>query len=310
MIGDTAARIAIMGYSSLDHAMQLESFNGIDATSIVRGRLSSTWPAIGGIAHIARAAARVAGADVTAVSWVGNDSFGDLWTSAVSDSGASIAGVRRDGLRSPSSYLAYIDGGGTICLFDPADCHDGGLSEEQTRLLLEAEWCLVTVGPAAATRELLSILPAGAKLVWAVKQDRDAFPPDLASDLLARADVVSFSAGERSFVTFDGRGPEEYCRPGTLVVETRGSQGVTFSFASPDGPLRTGIVATEALDGADTTGAGDTFVGTLVAALASANGGRDDGDVTPEIGRAVSACTNLIRSRIPAASRSSAASHS
>ena len=76
----------------------------------------------------------------------------------------------------------------------------GRVSNESQRVLLgEAEAICVTVGPTKATWETLRLARPDAALVWAVKADPRAVPPDLAAALAARADVVIFSRGEAEF---------------------------------------------------------------------------------------------------------------
>lgn len=292
----SSARVAVVGYASLDHAMRLAQFRGVDATSLVTDRLSSRWPAAGGIAYLAAAVRTAAPATVTdAVSWVGPDPFAASWLGALAEHGVGTEGVRRSGSRTPSSYLYYLPDGGTICVFDPADCHDApALDTAQRGVLAAADWVLLTVGPADATRALLDALPDSTRLAWAVKQDRDAFGPDLVDRLLRRADVISHSTGEREFLT-DGdgaRGPERRCRPGALVLQTRGGDGVTY--------WRDGVRADTAgrrLDAGDTTGAGDTFIGSLVG-LVAAGGVPDDAEALhAAVARAGAAATDFIARR-------------
>ncbi|MEN1975994.1 carbohydrate kinase family protein [Cellulomonas olei] len=286
--------VAVLGYASLDHAMQLAAFHGPDATSVVTGRLSDEWPRPGGIAHHVRAL-RAAGADeVLPVSWVGPDAGGDAWTAALVAAGAATAGVRVCGTRTPSSYLMYAGDGGAVCVFDPADCHGdaGALTPAQQDAVRSAGWCLLAVAPQQATRDALALLPDGARLVWAVKHDAQAYPPDLVEALLARADVVSLSAGERPFLDRPGRTLEERVRPGTLVVETRGAAGVHARLGgeADDVPV-TPVTAV------DTTGAGDTFVGTLVAGLLALPARLSLATARPALVAAAAAATDLIASR-------------
>jgi ribokinase len=275
-------RVVVVGYASLDHALQLGEFHGPDATSLVTGRLSAEWPRAGGVAHHVRAL-RAARPDVTvrAVSWVGPDDGGAGWRRAVRATGADDAGVHVTGTRTPSAYLMYVADGGTVCVFDPADCHPqgGGLTAEQRAVVAGADWCLLAVAPQRATHEVLDALPATARLVWAVKHDDDAYPPDLVELLLARAEVVSLSAGERAFLSPSGTGtagpdPDGPAGPadltglaeragaGTLLVETRGAAGVHARLGTG-----TREVAVTPVHAVDTTGAGDTFVAALTAGL-------------------------------------------
>ncbi|BDZ45280.1 PfkB family carbohydrate kinase [Naasia aerilata] len=146
---------------------------------------------------------------------------------------------------------------------------------------------------------ILDALRADATLIWAVKHDDDAYSPALLRRLLERSDLVSFSEGERSYVTLEGVAPELLVRTGTLVVETHGARGVTWAFGSPDGPHRSGAVAAQAVETSDTTGAGDTFIGTLAGEAARAGGISRLGDeqLAALMTFASNAAAELLRSR-------------
>ena len=103
------------------------------------------------------------------------------------------------------------------------------------------------------------------RLVWAVKADADAFPPDVRMALAARADVIVHSRSEHVFIAAALAASPG--RPGRIMVETRGAEGVALKF---DG--RTELVPARHLAAPDPTGAGDTLVGGLLAALVAAPG--------------------------------------
>lgn len=261
----TSGPIAIAGYASLDYAMNLAPFRGVDATTIVRSR-AEVWPRVGGIAHVTSAIAKASHAPVMAISWIGPDAGGDLWRDEVAATGVHVSGVIVDGTRSPTSHLFYPDDGGTICIFDPADCHPSVLPEAQADDVRAADWLILTVGPEAPTRSILDTLKPSTKLVWVVKHDSSSVPADLRARILRRADVITLSENERDFV-------QEYLgelRAGSFVIETCGSRGARVFYSGADGLLEQGAASAAAVHDVDTTGAGDTFTGTLVAALAEA----------------------------------------
>lgn len=256
-------RIAVIGYASLDSTVRSPRFQGLDATSIVGPKLADGDA--GGIVHITRAVRR-AGAEAVAISWVGSDANGARWRAELRTDGASDIGVAASGTRTPTSTLVHFEAGGTICLFDPGDCHANDLTAEQTALIRNADWCLLTVAPRHIVEQVLDAVPATARLAWAVKSDASAFPPRLVERLLGRAELVSFSSGEIPFLGMDGVRPESRVRPGTLIVETRGARGVDYAVAGE--PALAGSVEVVPVAAADATGAGDTFIGTLTARLA------------------------------------------
>lgn len=290
--------IVVSGYASVDYALRLAPFEGPNATTVVRSR-AEVWPRYGGIAHVTRAVARAAGpgARVTAISWVGPDPEGAAWSASVRAGGALTDGVTVLGSRSPSSHLLYPEGSGTICLFDPADCHPERLSPAQRAAAAAADVAVVTVGPAAATRELVDALRSDTALFWIVKHDPSSLPDGLAARLAERARLVTLSHEESGYLDTIARA----ARPGAYVARTRGSDGAELLRLGDGGRFETvGTVPTEAVRGIDTTGAGDTFAGVLAVRLAAA------GDPSPQqmlgfVGEAASAATAMLTARADAA---------
>lgn len=285
--------LVTVGYASLDRSGLIAHFQGVDATSIVLRSPHAGVPGVGGVAHIARAAA-VAGAGTAVVSWVGPDEDGRRWTDALSDDGCLIEGVAVGGIRSPGSTMIDVASGGTICLFDPGDCHPDVLTDAQRRVLADAAVVVLTVAPAPLTAAVLDALPETALLVWAVKHDDAVYDAELRARVLRRADVVSHSRGENDWVFRDAS-----ARPGALVIETRGAEGVAWRIAGA--PQRGGSARVDAIGGVDTTGAGDTFVGTLSAGLGGARpASLDDTTVAALLARSSAAVADLLRARCAA----------
>jgi ribokinase len=278
--------VAAIGYASLDHAMAVGTFHGTAGTTLVRRRLSDPWPDHGGFAHVTREVAR-RGLPAEAVSWLGPDEAGRSYLDRLRRDRVGIRGVAVTGSRTPSTYLLYAEDGATVCVYDPGDCTQGTLTAEQRDVVGRCDWLVVTVGPSGATRQALDVLPDGARLAWTVKPDPDAFPEDLARRLLRRADVVTFGAGEGGFLAaVTGAVPPEGCRPDALVVRTGGAGRVRYWSAGRAGELDVPVVS-----GVDTTGAGDTFVAGLVAALATGAGHVE------AVGSAADGATDLLRRR-------------
>lgn len=298
---DPIPTLVVSGYASVDYAMRLAPFEGPDATTIVRSR-ADEWPRYGGIAHVTRAAARAAGGEVrvAALSWVGADAEGAAWVRAVATDDVDVAGVARSGTRSPSAHLLYPEGDGTICLFDPGDCHAPGLTDAQRGVLARADAVVVTIGPEEATREILRLVPAQCLVFWIVKQDPASLTGALASELAARARVITLSDGERGYIDTIAAAASA----GTDVIVTRGSEGAELYRVRAGGRLDAlGTVPATPVADVDTTGAGDTFSGTLAALVA--------GDAAPEpeamlarIGQASEATARMLAERACAGSDS------
>jgi ribokinase len=300
--GAAEPSVAVVGYASLDRAMAVTSVPGPAGTSLVRERLSRPWPAPGGLAYPAAAIA-AAGMPVEAISWVGRDADGAGYLAQLRRAGIGVRGIAAVGARTPSSYLFYAPGGETVCVYDPGDGRPGGLTGEQREVLTAAAWACLTVAPRWVTEEALEALAAGTRLAWTVKADPDAYPASLVRRLLGRAAAVTFSVAERGFLQ-DAVAPRTLpaaAAPDALLVETDGAAPVRFWSGGMPGmrecpPLTgeaNGAVPPDA--GADTTGAGDTFAGGLVASLV-----RAPGDPAGAVEAAIAAAARLLRHRFAA----------
>ena len=122
------------------------------------------------------------------------------------------------------------------------------------------EICLSGPPRETATREVLAAAAPHAIVVWAVKADPRAVPPDLAAVLATRADILVSSRREAGFVheAFERAGVR---RSPPVRIETRGGEGVAIL-----GEGSETLVSVETFKANDTTGAGDTFLGGFLAA--------------------------------------------
>jgi ribokinase len=253
-------KVVVTGYASLDYAMRLDRAPQPDATATILAR-PLEWPRLGGSpAYIACAMVAAGLADVRPVSWIGDDVDGRRYSEALVRRGVAVDGIALKPGRTPVCILAYQPDGGCNCLYDPSLPGPLTLDENQTRLVADARWVCLTVGPPGATAQALAAARRDAQIVWAVKADPRAVPPDLAVAIAARADIIAWSRGEAPFVA-EALAIAATGRP-RLLVETRGRDGVALRF---DG--REEIVPVEPLVAEDATGAGDTFLGGMLAAL-------------------------------------------
>jgi sugar/nucleoside kinase (ribokinase family) len=258
-------KVVVTGYAGLDHVMGVEALPRTNQTAIVEGRLSRTWPRQGGCGpNVARG---IAAADIPTelVTWLGEDPEGEHYLRDLRADGVGTRGVSiRQREHTASTYLFYAADGGSMCFYDPGGVRTLGLSEEQQRLIVEADWLCVTVGPRGVSEDLLQAVPESAKVVWSVKADPDAFPPPVVHGLLARSVAVVFSHGERPFLeqSVAPQNPLSLVSDGALVVETRGESGVSLLAGEDEHTFPVDPVPV-----VDPTGAGDAFVAGLLARL-------------------------------------------
>jgi ribokinase len=280
--------IAIVGYASLDHVLRLEDTPRPDATAIAT-RTGDDWPRLGGSpSYIAAALVRAGVARAVPITWVADDESGARFVEALVALGVTTAGVARSlPGATPVCVLAYAPEGACFCLYAPGASRAAGLDDTQRRLLDAADWVCVTAGPAEATREVLARLRPAQRLAWAVKADADAFPPPLRSALAIRADLIVFSCGERPFVAAALEAAP--LRRERLVVETQGTEGARLS---QEGHSEQ-IAATAPVQTPDPTGAGDTFVGGMLAALLA-----DPEDAAAAVRLGQRAAGDMLRARV------------
>jgi ribokinase len=257
----TPARVAVIGYASLDHMAFLDRAARPGQTATMIGRQAESWPRLGGSpAYVAAALVR-AGVSAAPITWIGDDAGGRAYGEKLEAEGISRAGLAVvAGATTPMAILTYDPDGGCICLFDPGVRDAEGLSPAQATVLAGAAWLCITIGPEGATRAALAALRPDQRLMWAVKDDPRAIPPDLARAIAARADVICHSAAEAAFVAAAaGAAP----RKGQTIIRTAAQAGAAIMTATS-----THQVAAQPLAITDPTGAGDSFAGGVLAALA------------------------------------------
>jgi ribokinase len=258
-------KVVVTGYASLDHVMGVQALPGTNQTAIVEGRLSRAWPRQGGCAPNVARGITAAQIPTELVTWLGDDAEGEHYLRDLREDGVGTRGVSvRQGEHTASTYLFYAADGGSMCFYDPGGVRSLGLSEVQQKLVVEADWLCVTVGPRGVSEDLLQAVPESVKVVWSVKADPDAFPPPVVRALLARSVAVVFSHGERPFLkeSVSPQDPLWLVSDGALVVETRGESGVSVLAAEDEHTY-----PVEPVPVADPTGAGDAFVAGMLARL-------------------------------------------
>lgn len=253
-------RVVVTGYASFDHVMQLDGVPVPGATTRILRRPAQAWPRVGGSpAYVA--AALIAGGipDAAPLSWVGADADGDAYCAALDARGIRSDGIERvAGGRTPMALLGYTPDGGCLCLYHASLREPLAITPHQDALLRAAAWVCVTVGPAEITERVLALTPP--RLAWAVKHDARALTRAHAQALATRADLICFSQAEAEFIGSVGG-----LRPDCIAVETRGAAGAVVRWHHEETALPAIPLAS-----ADPTGAGDTLVGGMLAALIAA----------------------------------------
>ncbi len=254
----TPLRVVIAGYATLDYVVQSEEdFHGTGTVLSALG-ISEAWPRAGGAALYASRRVAAAGHQSFALTWIGDDADGGHYLRACQRSNICCEAISQtQGATTPRCILIYGPSGDYGCLLDVGQTDCERLSEQQVKAVKAANHVCFTAGPAQASNELLDLLPEGASVSWIAKRDTQSFPHDLCKRLAGVADIIFCNASEREFIESAFVGSR---KQGQLLIETLGSAGVLID--SGEGQE---IIPAHAVRAQDTTGAGDTLAGEVIA---------------------------------------------
>lgn len=279
------SRVALVGYASLDHPIQLEGAYRPHWTTPIRHRGGGTWPRAGGCHYYAALPIAHTGIHPSLVTWVGDDDFGALYRRQ-----CLVDGIADDGMAvvangaTPLCFLIYEDDGACACLIDFGMAGREAITPEQQEVLAAADLICLTVAPPAANRDALEMVRPDATLAWVTKNDPQSFPPDLRAAIATRSSYIFCNAREMAWV--------DEALGGVLgtrtIIETNGASEVRVH--------RAGSIITlpvSPVDATDTTGAGDTLAGGTLAALVAG-----ETDIIAAVRAGVTAAGNLLRQRV------------
>lgn len=279
-------QVVVSGYATLDYVVQLsEPFHG---TGTVIGELgaSGAWPRAGGAALYASRRIASAGHRAFALTWIGDDGDGGHYLRACQRSQICCDAIdQRRGVTTPRCILIYRPDGDYGCLLDTGFGGSEAATPKQLELVTTADHLCISVGPAGATMAILDACPPATPVSWIAKLDRSAFPPDLCRQLAGRANLIFCNASEREFIedAFQGERPA-----GQIIIETLGSAGVLIDCS--EGKR---IIPAQAIKAHDTTGAGDTLAGEVIAQIVLGQLTIDDA-----VGQGMTAARDLLASRL------------
>lgn len=280
-------RVVVSGYATLDYVVQLaDPFHGT-GTAIGELGLSGAWPRAGGAALYASRRIAAAGHRAFPLTWIGDDGDGGHYLRACQR--AQICGDaidQRGGAKTPRCVLIYRPDGDYGCLLDTGFEGRESLTAAQATIVGGADHVCIAAGPPVPTTDLLEACPPATGISWIAKLDPASYPPDLRARLAQRAGLIFCNASEREFIEAarEGKRPEDQ-----IIVETLGSAGVLI-----DCKQGRRVIPTDPIRTCDTTGAGDTLAGEVIAQHIT---GQMSIDAAIEHGMA--AARSLLVSRIP-----------
>ncbi len=283
MTKESEEHVVVIGYATLDYIMSVSENVRASGTSIIQDRLDD-WPRAGGAALYASAQFPPS-ANARPITWIGVAEGGTHYINTCKRAGLRTDGVDKleDG-KTPTCLLAYQPDGKYSCLFDPGLRGKEALTSDQRRLIASASLVCIALSPPQVMEDVLNALDDQTMVAWIVKDDATLCPPDLRKKIAARADYIFFNIGEKKFVQSATQGQD---LAATVLVETRGGQGVEIWAQGS-----TQHLPIEEIDTPDVTGAGDTFAGAMMGAIW--NGEKD---LLKAAQQGASAASHLLRGR-------------
>jgi ribokinase len=254
--------IVVLGSANLDLVVRQprmprpgETMFGSDFTTVPGGK---------GL-NQAVAAAR-AGGDVGFLGAVGRDAFGEQLRRCLRDDGVDTHGLEEVDAPTGTAHIAVLDGGeNAIVVVSGANAAITALDEHAQRrienaryLVAQLERPIELIGEAFVVARGLGIQTV---LTPAPVQPIDHALLQLVDILVPNAQEACELAG----VADETEAAIALSRTAGLVVMTRGARG---ALVARDGAVVSEVPARE-VEAVDTTGAGDTFAGVLVARLAA-----------------------------------------
>lgn len=257
--------VLVTGYPSLDHIARVSHSPAVGETA----RLVSVPDRVtyGGCGINVGIALRRLGFAVGAAVVLGDDAYGRDYFAHLQAQGIDTANtILLPGEATSHSYLFLNPDGQYQNFFFPgaADAWRGDLALHRLRAY---RFALVTVGQLDYNRQFVArARAAGVPVVWMMKPDIYAYPPDVLRAFLDASDTVIMNHIEATYVLNELAlaSVEQMLGPGRrAVVVTRGAQGAEVF--RPGGSATVPAVAPHEL--ADPTGAGDGFAAGLLAGL-------------------------------------------
>ncbi|TFC26122.1 ribokinase [Cryobacterium sp. TMT1-3] len=254
--------IAVLGSANMDLVVR-QSRLPLPGETIF-GTGFSTVPGGKGL-NQAVAAARLGG-DVTFLGAVGADAYGTELRALLVGEGIRSAELATADAATGTAHISVVDSGeNSIVVVSGANATVTTLSVEQRTVVADAAFLVMQCE--LPTRVLVEgVALARAAGVFTVLTPAPVVP--LPAGFLASVDLVVPNQGEAAELTGESdpvRAAELLSAEGSWAIVTLGSEGAVVAF---DGEAL-GLAPARPVTAIDTTAAGDTFVGALVAQLAA-----------------------------------------
>jgi ribokinase len=253
--------IAVLGSANMDLVVRQARLPRPGETMFGTG--FSTVPGGKGL-NQAVAAARL-GADVTFLGAVGADAYGTQLRSLLASEGIRSAELATADAPTGTAHISVVDSGeNSIVVVSGANATVTGLSLEQRAVVADSAFLVMQCElPVSGLVEGIRVARAAGVFTVLTPAPVVALP----TGFLASVDLVVPNQGEAAELTGESdpvRAAEVLSAGGSWAIVTLGAEGAVVAF---DGEAL-GLAPARPVTAVDTTAAGDTFVGALVARLA------------------------------------------
>lgn len=263
-----AVQLLIVGYPGFDHILRVSRAPEVGETAIILDPPGVPRATAGGCANnIAVAAARL-GIGAAPVIVLGDDTDGCAMRAVLESEGVDTTCVHHvPGGKTAATYLFIEPGGGHQTFYFPGSASANIDLDIPSAILTDLSYGVITVGNPFHIHQLVECLEmAEVPLVWSLRNDPDAFPRDLVERLACACRVLVMNEFEsQALMRLLGLETLEalFDYGVEMIVVTQGAQGSRVYRRKKV----TTIPAVKPAAVIDPTGAGDAFVGGLLAGL-------------------------------------------
>jgi len=248
-----AASVVIVGSANLDQVFRVRAIPAPGETVLSLG--FSTAP--GGKGQNQAVAAARAGASTAFIGAVGADAFGGVVRASLVEAGVDVSLLRTASAPTGTALIAVDDSGeNSIIVEAGANALLSGVTEQDASALRAADYLVMQLEiPLDTVAEAARIASAAATTVVLNAAPVTTLPEALLGDV----DILVVNEHEAALLAH-GRDLADLA---PVVIVTHGELGAVLHRAG----VGDSVVPAPNVEAVDTTGAGDTFCGALVAAL-------------------------------------------
>lgn len=261
--------VLVTGYPSIDHIARVSHSPAVDETARLLGVPDRVT--YGGCGINVGVALRQLGFAVGAAVVLGDDDYGRAYRAELDAQGIDTTNViRLPGEATSHSYLFLNPAGQYQNFFFP-----GAADAWQARLALRnvrgCRFALVTVGQLDYNRQFVAgARAASVPVVWMMKSDVHAYPPDVLREFLDASAIVLMNQVEAAYVLRElelASVTQMLAAGRRAIVVTHGEHGAAVY--APGAAARDGVpvAAVAPSELVDPTGAGDGFAAGFLAGL-------------------------------------------